>query len=170
MAEAESGRTPGRWPTIMLDATCTAYCDTLTAAIGSATYPTLPASRARSLHHLGPPPPPPHFSSRNVYCGSRSGALSSMAAAAVDSPRFSLSFFPSQQGLVFVYAICSVVRSSWMWKRFLLYLNEPLLRRRGVLNGDGTRAVSAAGEQNGILYMQENNILALSNMAISGMK
>lgn len=57
-----------------------------------------------------------------------------------------------------------------MWKRFLLYLNEPLLRRRGVLNGDGTRAVSAAGEQNGILYMQENNILALSNMAISGMK
>lgn len=83
MAEAESGRTPGRWPTIMLDATCTAYCDTLTAAIGRATQPTFPASRASSsLHRLTPPPP--HFFSRpspfrNMCCG-RSGTLTSMAA------------------------------------------------------------------------------------------
>jgi hypothetical protein len=80
MAEAESGRTPGRWPTIMLDATCTAYCDRLTAAIGSATRPTLPPSRARSPHH---PAPPLRFSSRVAIRRGRSGALSPMAAAGV---------------------------------------------------------------------------------------
>jgi hypothetical protein len=88
MAEAARGRTPGRWPTIMLDATCTAYCDRLTAAIGSATRPTLPPSRAMSLHHPAPPrsfssrlPPP----SRTVIRRGRSRTPSSMAAAAVDS-------------------------------------------------------------------------------------
>ena len=36
MAEAESGRTPGRWPTIMLEDTCTTFCDMLTTNMGSA--------------------------------------------------------------------------------------------------------------------------------------
>jgi hypothetical protein len=35
-AAEESGRTPGRWPTIMLEETCTAYCDRLTTSIGNA--------------------------------------------------------------------------------------------------------------------------------------
>lgn len=135
MAEAESGRTPGRWPTIMLDATCTAYCDTLTAAIGRATQPTLPASRASSsLHHLTPPPPP-HFSSRpssfrNVYCG-RSGTLSSMAStrrALLSLLRF---FSPPEES--FVSGIG--VSGWWAWWRW-----------RGLLNGDGL-ALSAAGER-----------------------
>jgi hypothetical protein len=109
MAEAESGRTPGRWPTIMLDATCTAYCDRLTAAIGSATRPTLPPSRARSPHH---PAPPLRFSSRVAIRRGRSGALSPMAAAGVVdrlvalrsslSPRSTLLLF---QGAVLVCAI-----------------------------------------------------------------
>ena len=44
MAAEESGRTPGRWPTIMLEETCTANCDRLTATIGSARYASFSVS------------------------------------------------------------------------------------------------------------------------------
>jgi hypothetical protein len=44
MAAEESGRTPGRCPTIMLEETCTAYCDRLTATMGSARYASFPVS------------------------------------------------------------------------------------------------------------------------------
>ncbi|CAD6237410.1 unnamed protein product [Miscanthus lutarioriparius] len=51
MAAEESGSTPGRCPTIMLDDTWTAYCDRFTTTMGRARYPTHPVSRAHRLHH-----------------------------------------------------------------------------------------------------------------------
>jgi hypothetical protein len=92
MAAEESGSTPGRCPTIMLDDTWTAYCDRFTTTMGRARYPTHPASRAHRLHH---------FWSSCAGRGSRSSgrAASSPSLAAAISGSATLPVSPGEAPL-----------------------------------------------------------------------